>query len=203
MHSQNLEEKYILDYFGDYVGTFLDLGCNDCTTFSNTRALALKGWKGVFVDPSQKAIDRCKILYNGHKGYYFYPVAVSSHNGKAILQESGPLCSAADVGLVSTFHQHEVDRFKRTVKYEPIEVKTFKWKTFLNRLKSTKVKQFDFISLDVEGDEMNILPDMDLSNTKLICIEWNSKPELKAEYDKYLGEFRVIYTSGENLLYAR
>lgn len=203
MYSQSLEEQYILNYFGDYVGTFLDLGCNDCTTFSNTRALALKGWKGIFVDPSQWAIDRCKTLYNGHKGYYFYPVAISSHNGKAILHDSGPLCSANDRSLVSTFHQHEMDRFKRTVTYEPVEVKTFKWKTFLNRLKSTKVKQFDFISLDVEGDEMNILPDMDLTNTRLICLEWNSKPELKTEFEKYLDGFKLIYTSGENLIYGR
>jgi FkbM family methyltransferase len=200
MHSQNLEEQYILNYFGDYVGTFLDLGCNDCITFSNTRALALKGWKGVFVDPSKKAMDRCKVLYNGHKGYYFYPVAVSNHNGKAILQESGPLCSAEDVALVSTFHQSEMERFKRTVQYEPVEVTTYKWKTFLNRL---RLKSFDMISIDVEGDELNILPEMDLIETKLVAIEWNSKPKLKTEYEKYLGGFNLIYTSGENLIYAR
>lgn len=200
MHSQNREEEIILNYFGDYVGTFLDLGCNDCQTFSNTRALALKGWKGVMVDASSKAIERCKTLYNGHKGYYFYPVAISDHNGKAILNESGPLCSVDDVALVSTFHQSEMDRFKRTVKYEPVEVKTFKWKTFYNRL---TIKKFDFISLDVEGDELNVLPDMDLSQTKMICIEWNSRPELKTEYEKYLDGFRLIYTSPENLLYAR
>ena len=202
-YSQNKEQEHILNYFGDYVGTFLDLGCNDCLTFSNTRALALKGWKGIFIDPSPKAMERCKTLYNGHKGFYFYQVAISSHNGKAILQESGPLCSAADVGLVSTFHASEQERFKRTVKYEPIEVKTFKWKTFSNRLKNTKISHFDLISLDIEGDEMNILPDIDLTKTRLVCIEWNSRPELKEQYDKYLEGFQVIYTSGENLIYAR
>lgn len=200
MYSQNLEEKYILEYFGNRIGAFLDLGCNDCKTFSNTRALAERGWKGVLVDPSPKAIEKCKELYNGHKGFYIYPYAISDHNGKAMLQESGALCSAEDVGLVSTFHAHEMDRFKRTVKYEPVEVKTFKWRTFFNRL---RIKEFTMISLDVEGDELSVLPDMDLSKTELVCIEWNSKPELKAEYDKYMEGFRIIYTSGENLIYAR
>lgn len=199
-YSQSNEEQHILEYFGDYVGTFADCGCNDCVTFSNTRALALKGWKGIFIDPSPKAMERCKTLYNGYKGYYFYPIAISSHNGKAILQESGPLCTPADVGLVSSFHQKEIDRFRRTVTYSPIEVKTFKWKTFYNRL---RVKKFDFINLDCEGDELNILPDMDLSEVRCICIEWNSKPELKVEYEKYLEGFKLIYTSGENLLYGR
>jgi len=198
--SQNSEQEHIINYFGDYTGTFLDIGCNDCQTFSNTRALALKGWKGVLIDPSPKAISKCKELYNGHKGFYIYPWAVSSHNGKKILHESGALCSAADIGMVSTFHSQEMDRFKSSVKYEPVEVKTFKWKTAFNRL---LIKEFDIISLDVEGDELNILPDMDLSKTRLLCIEWNSKPELKAQYEKYLVGFKVIYTSGENLIYGR
>ena len=154
MHSQNLEEQYILDYFGSFVGTFLDLGCNDCKTFSNTRALAERNWKGVLVDASPKAIEKCKQLYNGHKGFYIYPFAISDHNGKAMLQESGALCSPADVGLVSTFHASEMDRFRRTVTYEPVEVKTFKWKTFLNRL---KIKEFDCVSIDIENDELKVL----------------------------------------------
>jgi FkbM family methyltransferase len=199
-YSQNNEQDAILNYFGDFVGHFLDIGCNDCQTFSNTRALALKGWSGYFVDPSPKAIERCKELYNGHKNFKVYPWAISAHNGKAILQDSGPLCSAADIGLVSTFHQHEKERFQRTVTYEPIEVKTFKWKTAINRW---KVREFDFISMDCEGDELNILPDMDLTKTRCLCIEWNGKLELKTAYEKYLDGFKVIYTSGENLIYAR
>lgn len=200
MYSQNFEEQHILEYFGDYVGTFLDLGCNDCLTFSNTRVLALRKWRGVFVDASPKAMERCKTLYNGYKGYYFYEVAVSKHNGKDIFHESEDLCSPADVGLVSTLYKSEMDRFKRTVQYNPIEVRTFKWKTFYNRL---KIKSFDMISMDVEGSELDILPDMDLSEVRCICIEWNSKPELKVEYEKYLEGFKLIYTSGENLIYAR
>lgn len=200
MYSQNLEEKYILEYFENYVGTFADIGCNDCLTFSNTRALALRGWKGIFVDPSPKAMERCKTLYNGYKGYYFYPVAISSHNGKAILNESGPLCSPTDVGLVSTFHAHEMDRFKRTVRYEQVEVKTFKWKTFFNRL---TLKKFDFISLDAEGEDLEILSQLDLTEVRCICIEFNGNLELKAEFEKYLQGFNLLYTSGENLIYGR
>jgi FkbM family methyltransferase len=203
MYSQNLEEKYILDYFGTFVGSFLDLGCNDCKTFSNTRALAERGWSGILVDPSPKAIARCKQLYNGHKGFYIYPFAISNHNGKAMLQESGALCNAEDVGLVSTFHASEMERFKRTVKYEPVEVKTFKWKTFINRL---KVKEFQMISIDIENDEMKVLPDMNLSKTDLICIEWNGSHEKKIKYLECTTRYgldKIIYESGENLIIVR
>lgn len=200
MYSQNLEEQYILEYFKDKVGTFLSIGENDGKTFSNVRALAERNWTGVMVEPSPKAFEKLKTLYDGHKGFYIYPFAISGHNGKAMLQESGPLCSAADVGLVSTFHQHEKERFQRTVKYDPIEVKTFRWKTFLNRL---KIKQFDFVSIDAEGSDLEILSQMDLSQVQLICLEWNSKPEVKLAFEVYLTGFKLIYTSGENLIFGR
>lgn len=199
-YSQSNEQEVILKYFEGRVGTFFDGGCNDCITLSNTRALVELGWTGVLLDASPKAIERCKDLYKGYKGIYIYPFALGSHNGKAILQESSSLISSDDIGLVSTFHQSEMDRFKKTVRYEPVEVKVFKWKTFFNRL---YIKEFTMISLDIEGSELDILPDMDLSKTQLICIEWNSKPELKIEYEKYLDGFNLIYTSSENLIYAR
>lgn len=201
MYSQNEEERVILEYFSDKpAGVFLSIGENDGITFSNVRALAERGWRGVMVEPSPKAYAKLKDLYNGHKGFYTYPYAISDHNGKAMLQESGPLCSTADIGLVSTFHAEEKARFSKSVRYSPIEVKTFRWKTFLNRL---SVKEFDFISMDCEGDELNILPHMDLSATRMICIEWNGKHDLKTEYEKYLDGFNLVYTSAENLIYAR
>lgn len=198
--SQNDEEKHILQYFGGFVGAFCSIGENDGKTLSNVRALAERGWSGVMLEPDPAAYSRLEALYHGHRGFYVYRYAISSHNGKRILNKSGELLKQGDIGLVSTFHASEMDRFKKVLSYEPEEVKTYKWKTALNRW---PIKVFDFISIDIEGDEMNVLPSIDLSKTKLLCIEWNSKPELKLEFEKYLDGFRVIYTSAENLLYAR
>lgn len=200
MYSQNREEEYILNYFSDFVGTFLSLGENDGETFSNVRALALRNWKGVMVEPSPKAFEKLKAMYEGRQGFYIYPFAIASHNGKAVLNESGPLINSRDVALVSTFHQSEMERFKRTVTYQPIEVKTFRWKTFLNRV---PIKKFDFISIDCEGQDLDILSQMDLKDTRCVCLEWNGKEDLKKEFERHLSGFKLIYTSGENLLYGR
>lgn len=199
-YSQNKEEEVILKYFEGKTGTFLDIGSNDGITLSNVRALAERNWSGVFVEPSPKAFERLEANYSGLKGFYFYPFALGSRNGKAFLQESGALLGSEDVALVSTFHSSEMNRFKSVVKYEPVEVQVFTWKTFLNRL---QIKEFDCISIDCEGSELEILPDMDLSKTQLICIEHNGKQYLKTEYEKYFDGFRLIYTSAENLIYAR
>jgi FkbM family methyltransferase len=204
MYSQNLEEQHILEYFKDKSGTFLDLGCNDCKTFSNTRALFETGrFKGVLVDPSPKAIAKCRELYDGYKGIYIYEYAISSNNGKKILQESGPLISSRDVALVSTFHDSEMKRFRTTVNYTPIEVKTFRWKTFLNRI---PIKQFDMLSVDCEGSDVEIISQMDLSFVKLIVAEWNSKDETRKEILYYTSKYdlnKVIYTSCENIIICR
>ena len=200
MYSQNNEEKIILDYFASHIGTFCSIGENDGKTLSNVRALAERGWKGVMIDPDPAAYARLEALYHKQKGFYTYNYAICGNNGNRILNKSGELLKTGDTGLVSTFHAHEMDRFKSVLSYEPLEVKCYTWKTALNRW---KIKKFDMISLDVEGDELNILPDIDMTDVKLLCIEWNSKPELKTEYEKYLDGFRLIYTSGENLIYAR
>lgn len=202
--SQSEEDFIISEYFASKPhGTFIDIGANDGVTFSNTRLMAQKGFKGVLVEPSPKAYEKLVALYKGFKGFYTYNVALSNHNGNAILHESGPLCSAQDVALVSTFHAHEMDRFKKTVSYEPITVKCFTWKTFLNRL---SIKQFDLISIDVESEEMNILPDMDLTHTSLLCIEHNGNSGLKKKYLECTSRYgmnRIIYESAENIIICR
>ncbi len=216
-YAQNKEQEVILNYFDklnrgvtppDYIvngagPTFLDLGANDGITFSNTRALAERGFKGVLVEPSPKAFALLEKNYEGLKGFYLYPYAISGHNGNIILHESGSLINKNDVALVSTVNAFEMKRFENVTSYTPTMVKCFKWKTFLNRL---TIKEFDFISADCEGSEMDFLPDMDLTNTKLICLEHNGKAELKKQYlectSKY-GLSNIIYESGENIIISR
>lgn len=202
-HSQNLEEDVILKYFGDFKGAFLDIGSNDGVTLSNTRALAELGWCGVLIDASPKAYLKLKQNYRDMKTkgcFYMYNYAIGETSGDFELNESGPLMGASDVGLVSTFHQVEVDRFKHKVSYEKVLVKKLKWKTFTNRL---TIKKFQMLSLDVEGDEIPILQQMDLTDFKLICVETNGSQSKKSILDEMLKGFRVIYTSPENLIYAR
>jgi FkbM family methyltransferase len=199
-YSQNKEEEIILDYLKGYVGTFVSIGENDGVTFSNVRALAERGWSGVMIEPDPEAFSRLEKLYLEYKGLYTYNYAIGDHNGKKILQKSSSLLKNGDTGLVSTFNASEMERFKSVVKYTPIEVQQYTWRTALNRW---SIQEFDVVSIDVEGNEMQILPDMDLSKTKLLCIEHNGRQDLKLEYEKYLEGFRLIYTSAENLIYVR
>lgn len=200
MHSQNNEEKYILNYFGKSKGTFLDLGSNDGIIFSNTYALAERGWKGVLVDASPKAFAQLEANYAGRHGFALFNLAITDREGPMTFMESGPLIGDKDIGLVSTFKGSEVERFYKTVQYEEIAVMSVTWKTFLDL---SPEKHFDFISMDVEGSELDILPHMDLSKTRMLCIESNGREDLKLAYEKYLVGFNLIHRTPENLIYAR
>lgn len=201
-YSQNREEEFILDYFKDFTGTFLSIGENDGETLSNVRALALKGWCGVMVEPAPIAFAKLKKLYEDNKKgcFYLYDCAIGDHNGKTILHDSGSLFHKGDTSLVSTIKKEETARFSSVLSYNEVEVKCFKWKTFLNRL---YIKKFDFVSLDAEGMDAEILDQMDVSEVKCLSIEWNGHQELKTRFDKKMEGFRIIYTSAENLIYAR
>lgn len=205
-HSQNLEEDYILEYFKDQnEGTFLDLGANDGLTFSNTRALAMKGFCGCLVEPSPTAFRKLKQLYGGAKKgcFYLYEVALGNHNGPSTLHDSGTLLRTGDTSLVSTLIEEEKKRFQAVLTYEPVVVKTFRWKTFLNR---SSLKKFDFVSIDCEGMDLDVLIQMDLTDVKCLCIEHNGHQTLKQAYTEYCAKFgltRLLYTSAENLIFAR
>lgn len=201
--SQNREQDIILDYFKDYEsGSFLSIGENDGETLSNVRALALTGkFCGVMVEPSPSAFYKLKRLYENSKGcFYVYECAIGNKNGKEILNDSGELLKKGDTALVSTFVKDEMKRFERTVKYIQVEVKMFRWKTFLNRL---SIKKFDFVSIDAEGLDADILEQMDVSDVKCLCIEWNGVNAMKERFDKKMEGFKIIYTSAENLIYAK
>ena len=200
-YSQSGEQAVILKYFHNKIGSFLDIGANDGITFSNTYALALKGWCGSVIEPSPKAYARLKALYENTDRVQAINVAIGKEDGVITLKESGSILGNGDVALVSSFDEKEVERFKKITSWEDVNVYCISWKTLTSRISLT----YEFISIDIEGSELDVLPymDFDAMDTQMLCIEWNSKPELKKEYDKYMKGFKVIYTSAENIIYAR
>lgn len=182
------------------MGTFIDIGANDGKTFSNTYELANRGWRGVLVEPSPKAFSQLKENHKGKEGLYFYNFALGETNGMVKMWDSGTHLGKDDHGLLSTMNPEDYNKWRGSTEFTEIEVQCFRWKTFLNRL---KLKEFDFISMDCEGNEIEILKQMDLRSTSCACLEWNSKPEVKAEFDKLMIGFKIIYTSSENIIYAR
>lgn len=207
VYSQNNEQEVILAYFGvhmdkDFKGTFLDIGANDGRTFSNTLALAEIGWRGALIEPSPKAFERLTMEYLNRDGYELHNIALGGYDGMATLHESGSLVDDKDIALVSSLRPSELKRWESlNMKFEKVQVQQRTWKTFLE---NTMFGIFDFISIDIEGMELQLLNQINFKKVacKLICIEWNSKGFQLYDTKITRQGYKLIHKTPENLIYG-
>jgi FkbM family methyltransferase len=200
MYSQNQEEQYIVDYFKDFKGTLLDLGANDGKKFSNSLRLIELGWKAFLVEPSPKAFKLLSELHLWNDNVSCFQVAIGESDSMAILAESGfHLKDKSDIALLSTLVTKEKTKWKG-VSFNDVEVEVINYKTLTKLVDTDK---FDFISIDIEGFDWVVLQQIDLTHTKLICVETNSIETQK--YIDYCAKFgmRLIYKNAENILMGK
>lgn len=206
-YSQHGEQQVILDYFKGFFGTLLDIGANDGVTFSNSRALLELGWYGVLVEPSEKTFkkltENCK-----HFPVQMHNVGIADYCGTAEFFESGSLCSPDDHSLISSMKEVETERWKKKSKPEDPIVEFTKTKIpvidFKTLLKNSRCDTFDFITIDVEGMEVEILRQINMIELgcKMICLEYNGKPEIAEIYDSLIP-YPVHYKNRTNIIYAK
>lgn len=200
-YSQNNEEAIIRNYFqGKPPGCFLDLGANDGITLSNTYALAEEGWSGVCVEASPKAFERLQKTHAVNKRVNCFNLAVGCCYEFVTLYESGELLGTGDVALVSSVNKSELKRWP-SVPFTEVIVQGADVKSIIYL---SPFHTFDFISIDIEGSELSILPQINFAElrTSLLCVEFNGKN--KPAFDKILlpQGFILIHQNAENLMYA-
>lgn len=203
--SQNNEQDIVLEYFHKKNGvnnvTFLDLGANDGINLSNTHALALLFSKGHLVEPCEIPFKKLSDLYKDRSDIQVSNVAVGIENGECEIFSSDSHLKNGDTDLLSTLKKSELKRWGNTQKFTPQKVKVVDFKTFLD---SSKLKTFDFISIDIEGMDYDVLIQMNLEalGCKMLCIETNSIEDQK--YIDYCAKFgmKVIHKNGENLIFT-
>lgn len=200
-YSQNNEQKHILEFFNGKKGTLLSIGENDGQTYSNAYALIQLGWCASLVEPSKKVFEKLQELHKENELVACLNFAIGNEDSVVEFWESDShFVDKSDFSLLSSLKKEETEKWK-AVNFKAKKVQSFTYETLgLNKYK------FDFITIDAEGMDMEILKQIDLLDTQLLCIEWNSKNEIKEEILEYTSKFgmnKIIYQSGENLLIAR
>lgn len=179
MYSQKNEDAHIINYFEthhgkDFKGNILDIGANDGVTISNSRALIEKGWRGDLVEPAAIPFRKLENLYFQNEEIGLHRIALDSKIGKVTFYESGSHLSSKDSGLLSTLVPEEKGRmwWSRT-RYTEYEINTLDFKTF--REKYALYGSWDFISIDAEGKDWEILKQINLKEVgcKCLCVEHN------------------------------
>jgi FkbM family methyltransferase len=190
MYSQNNEEEIILNYFKD-IGRFLDIGAYDGVNLSNTRALSERGWGGICLEPSPRVYQKLFSNYETNDKVKCYKYALGNSDGTVNFWDNE--------NAVATMCVNELTRWQNEM-FIPIEVTVKTFETFYKENPFT----FDFISLDAEGMDFDILKQIDLNKVgcKMLIVEWNGKEQLR--YVNYVTPFglKLIHANAENLIFA-
>jgi FkbM family methyltransferase len=207
-YGQNNEDQIIAKWFDrnygeDFQGTLLSLGENNGLHLSNARHfIREKGFQAVLVEPAPSAFLKLHNLYRNDENVQLFNFAVTNKGEKVTLYESGAHLNNDDTALLSSLNPEEIKRWGVSTEFVPVEVKGITFEELLSR---SFVHTFDYITIDVEGEELSILDQINFNilETKCVCIEWNSKnfDQFNACFTAF--GFTLLHTNPENLIYVK
>jgi hypothetical protein len=159
-YSQFGEDTIIIKYFKNFIGKYVDIGCYHPIKYSNTALLYKKGWTGINIDLNKTTIDLFNFTRLRDKNIF----ACLSDREKIIDMYIDNEFSALNSIYKNNIKNHKIK------KYQKIKINT---KVFSNVVK----EKFDFLNIDCEGNDYNILKTIDLKkyNPQIICIEVSEK----------------------------
>lgn len=186
--SEAVEKELVWKFFDQKrEGVFVEVGANDPVAGSQTWLLEQNGWRGVLVEPQSA---HCARLRQQRKDSQIFQVACSS---PAMEGEMDLLLAEQDGS--STLQRQRDTHGLKFIGTERVKVTT------LNKvLESAGVEKIDFLSLDVEGHEIEVMRGMDFERHRpaLILIEDGVRDLSKHRFLKSHGYKLVKRTTINN-----
>jgi FkbM family methyltransferase len=198
MYSQNNEEEIILQHLGHLkTGRFLDIGAYDGQTFSNTLALAERGWSGVCIEPSPANFIRLMALHKERPTIELVNAAVVyGPGGMMRFHDSG----GDGVSTLINAHREKWEKGSQ-VRFQsywllplPIHV-----------LFQTVGYNFQFVNLDVEGHSADLflrLPLNALGSVACYCVEHDNRIQEIENAGATFG-FHTVAVNAENVILVK
>lgn len=179
-------------------GFFLDFGAFDGKTISNTYALEKDlGWRGICVEPNPR----------------YYPQVCACRNcisvNVALWHQSRQQLRFVDahgLSAIESFKETDINASRRqNATKAVIEVDTLNPNELLRRFNAPTL--IDYLTLDVEGAEFDILQALDLKTyaIALMTIEHNHDTERQTTIRNYLAQFgyEVVQNRNDDFFYHR
>jgi FkbM family methyltransferase len=179
----------IQSYFDpDYIGTCIDVGASDGYHGNMTQMFELKGWETLCIEPNPVYYNHCSMI---RKTTSMYAVGATDENGITftVFDVGGGNLSAIS-GLSTEQRLVESHKHLITNTYDiMVNVRTLD--TIIEEVFSF-VDVIDFVSIDTEGTELDVLRGFDIEywKPKLFVIENNFDEPYLAEYLETFGYVR-------------
>lgn len=195
-HSQNNEAEVVINYFGAFVGNVLDIGANDGITFSNSYDLIQRGWSAMLVEPCPEPFERLKVVH-AKKPVVYANCAIGTVTEKKMMY-------VPDDTLIASADKQQVETWKHAAgNTKEVETVFLSWPDFCAH--SPLFEGYDFISIDAEGSDWDILQQMNLTEMgcKCICIEHSGNFDNIKNYCAQFGLTKELLRNGENIILAK
>lgn len=202
MSSQYEEDAVISQFFGSHVGTFLDIGAGNGMKGSNSRQLILLGWSGWLIEPHAWQFADLYNLYRDTKTVKLFNGALSDHGHPIEFFHHADQLSTGRSASVEMKHMRPY--FDGSYFIPTVTPQAFA---------QLSQCQFDFVSLDCEGMDLEILRRGAslLEGTKLLCYEHDlpgcePDPGYRQEWEialRSLGFTQVVGRTKANTLITR
>ncbi len=178
-YSQQDEDKYIIQYLlkekiND--GTYLEIGALDGKLCSNTKTLEdFFNFEGILIEPQKQFFNHIKYNRSTNKNeIYNYAVTNNDSDTVTFIGNNG------EAGVLNTINT-DLSKYNWTKSYS---VKNRKMKDIL---KNSKYDYIDFMIIDVEGGELELLKSIDFS-FPIFCIIIEAH-SVEQEKNKIFGNY--------------
>jgi FkbM family methyltransferase len=185
-------------FSGKSTGVYVEIGCLDGIEFSNTYYFEKKGWKGLCIEAHN---DFITALNKNRPQAKIVHCAVGEKDIEEVT------FYANKIGSLSTLDKGEESRWKEHYKdfFFGFEEQKVKMRTLNSIFADTGTTDIDFISLDIEGYEVQALTGIDLKKyrPRLFIIEYKDEDH-KGKVDEILltAGYYFLSVIGCNLFYS-
>jgi len=187
-------------------GYFIELGASDGIQFSNTLHLELyQGWRGVLIEPSPVEFEKLKL---NRSGFNSFENCVCVENGfkkdelELIYSGFMTVDTNKKLGISSPEEHAELGATFIDTGIHRFKAKAMTLTDVLIKNRSPHV--IDFLSIDVEGSELNVLKGLDLDKfpIKFILIETRELETIKLHLNNFNYKL-VAHFSSQDFLFEK
>jgi len=184
MHSQYGEDDIVFEFFKGRKGRLLDIGANDGVTISNSLLFIENGWNAVLVEASPITFEKLLENHGKNKKVKCVNRCISDFNGKTTFYHNITHFGTDDKDLLSTIVEKNFEDSSRSYPFSTFEIECCDFDTLHSEIGKEK---FDYISIDAEGVDFQILKQIDLSKlgTELLVIEYNDDSSVRENIVSY------------------
>jgi FkbM family methyltransferase len=197
-HGQNGQDKWVVEKIFKHRrnGFFVDIGANDGMDINNSYYLEQQlGWSGICVEPMPKVFA---ALARNRKCTCVHGCVAAQDGEVEFLEVEGSEMLSGLASTLNAAHQERITGHR----INKLKLPGFSLTTLL---RNHNVAEVDFMSIDTEGSEMEILRNFDWqggARIKVICVENTYHGDLMPEF-LYARGYRLQVILAGDEIYVR